>query len=73
MATKEQRIPVPGTSVVAYVAETPSVGHPENPPAWTYTLWENDETVLASGKIDVGVALNADQVAKTAFILEVGP
>lgn len=72
MATKEQRIPVPGTSVVAYVTEVSPVD-PENPPAWTYTLWEDDETVLASGKIDVGVAVNADQVANIAFILEVWP
>lgn len=56
---------VPGTTVVAYLAKF------RDESRWTYSLWADADTVIASGEIDFSpMEVTPDQVARIAFLLE---
>ncbi len=66
-------VPVPGSTVTAYLAQ-----RRDDPSTWIYSLWEDKEytdgyedTYLAAGDFDLkGLAVTPDQVARIAFVLE---
>lgn len=61
-------VPVPGSTVVAYV----SVRDAE-PTEWIYSLWTSDEEeLIAADQVTLPERVTPEQVARIAFILEVG-
>lgn len=63
-------VPVPGSTVTAYLAQWAS-----RPGEWGYSLWTSEgdaETLLVSGCLPgIPAEVTAEQVANIAFMLEV--
>lgn len=61
-------VPVPGSTVVAYLAVRDA-----EPTEWIYSLWTSDEEeLIASDQVTLPERVTPEQVARIAFILEVG-
>jgi hypothetical protein len=60
-------VPIPGSDVSVHMGV-----FDDRPEMWAYSLWPADDSLIASGWLDMsGSGANAGQVGRVAFLLEV--
>lgn len=67
MTITNYSVDVPGTNVTCHMGVYDSA-----PTVWAYSLWDDDDTLLATGRMDLdGLPwVKPEQVARVAFLLE---